>query len=797
MAVAYRSSTQHNTDTYSGGSITLTEPTGAASGDYLIAVAWQTEGDTSSDPLTMSSDWTRLHSNWAAQGTSSLFQQHIWYHERGGSAPASFVVTKNGGQCSVSGSVIAVSGAAAGQVPNVSAVTSDGDVTNVTCDFDTLDSDCLVVTAFGTNEGFGTGDFDSTATIAENLGIVESLYHGPMLTGYDDPAAATTTTYTFDGPDSSVYVGAALGLYGSAPDYAAGDNGYVVSMSTKTDGNYEGGSKTITPEEPAGAAEGDILVALVATSETSTGPTIPSGWTSLSSGAMGGDGHYNLCYIERGASAPALGFSRSGGGAGVHMYCVRGCRTFLMEHDVASGTTASLTTSAIDCSEGGAVLGFGAFSDGVTINQLLDCTTTDFVFGSNTHNNSGWGVAAQAHLVGTPSATQTVTFGRNASAGPNGIAALVWLPIATTNVTVEVHKTTGDYSTIQSAIDDCSVGISDGWYKVEIQDAAEYAEDVDINLGEITTPSATHYLWLTVAEGVRHSGVAGTGHARMKTDPSTSAIVMVYLDYTVVEWLDIELTGTGVSDECIRLIKHAGDRIDGVIIQNCILHTATAHGSQGDGIYIAYQGKAVDVTIANCIIYGFDRFGIHQQNETTTSGGSYHLFHNTVYSPGEVGEGVKISMDNNSVTTFTNNLVHNNLVFGDSGANCTVNGADNVYDFINNVANTDNLTGSTLIASANWVDTTQTSGSYVVVNETASGSEDMTLLDTAAGNYPVGNGTAVSGALARVNLAIDVAGNVRPTTGAVDIGAFQIPTPSAPALPGGKALRLIRSIAIR
>ena len=110
------------------------------------------------------------------------------------------------------------------------------------------------------------------------------------------------------------------------------------------------------------------------------------------------------------------------------------------------------------------------------------------------------------------------------------------------DTTVSVKKDgTGDYTTISSA--EAASNVSTGYYKIEIQDAGQYNESVNIS-GATGTESISNYVWLTVASAYRHSGVGATsGHARIY---DSSATVLTASDnFTRVEYLDIHNTSGG------------------------------------------------------------------------------------------------------------------------------------------------------------------------------------------------------------------------------------------------------------
>ena len=357
------------------------------------------------------------------------------------------------------------------------------------------------------------------------------------------------------------------------------------------------------------------------------------------------------------------------------------------------------------------------------------------------------------------------------------------------NVTKTVHKTTGDYSTVQSAVNDCSVYIQAGsWYKVEITDAADYNERVT-STGEVTTPTSSHYLWITAASGVKHSGVAGTGHARIVSNWSNGVYTPLTIgtDYTRVSDLEIDQQdGTqsgkgGVSVEA-----------DNVLIERCVIVCSGAQTGSAVGVWL--YNVAASVSIDNCVVHGFGRAGIYMSNWEGSVTQTVNVDHCSVFDCGDAGQGESKGIGNyKSVTASTQTLtMYNNAsagivngpAYGSDGPTSTgftVAGSHNLED------DTDELNAAT-DTTTNWVDastggittTTTTASAWIVTNITG-GSEDLDLVAaTGAGsNLAVTGGTDRQGSEAdsRADYSTDIAGNTRPTSN-VDVGAFQISTAS-------------------
>lgn len=82
----------------------------------------------------------------------------------------------------------------------------------------------------------------------------------------------------------------------------------VAYRSASKSTGASGGNLTAT--EPAGAANGDVLVALFAQDHTTATLNLPSGWTEIGRGTGGAPNFsYVVGWIARGASAPSLTFT--------------------------------------------------------------------------------------------------------------------------------------------------------------------------------------------------------------------------------------------------------------------------------------------------------------------------------------------------------------------------------------------------------------------------------------------------------------------------------------------------------
>jgi hypothetical protein len=107
-----------------------------------------------------------------------------------------------------------------------------------------------------------------------------------------------------------------------------------------------------------------------------------------------------------------------------------------------------------------------------------------------------------------------------------------------------------------------------------------------------STTNASSFMTITVAEGQRHSGVAGTG-ARIDAGGSSTDVIAIEDEYTVVEWLEIEDFNGASTDGVYVDDSPSGDN---ATLRYLIVHNFPA----GNGVY-AQAG--VSAVIRNTIVY--------------------------------------------------------------------------------------------------------------------------------------------------------------------------------------------------
>jgi len=323
---------------------------------------------------------------------------------------------------------------------------------------------------------------------------------------------------------------------------------------------------------------------------------------------------------------------------------------------------------------------------------------------------------------------------------------------------------------------------TDGIATISIEDNGEYNEKLNVT-GFTGTPSITAYLKFTVPSANRHSGVYGTGHARVK-NTSAGHVFTLSTEFTMVEYLQVEQASSGSSDEGFRV---TGNKC--LISRNII---RCANITQQDGIYPNLANGEVIYTDNNVFIEAY-RGGINQQTSTTST--VYSDF-NTLIECGvrqDSQSGCLINQSGSNNTTFVvNNTVGldsrtsggNSLAFRDN-ATATWSGDYNVSAG----GNASDDSAVTLFgATNNWgsighVDSAPASGSNVWTNDRTTSPYDVGIAGDNAYCVSV-NGTDRVGSEpdARQDFSIDIVGNARDGT-TPTIGAFEYVVAGAGAQP--------------
>ena len=359
-----------------------------------------------------------------------------------------------------------------------------------------------------------------------------------------------------------------------------------------------------------------------------------------------------------------------------------------------------------------------------------------------------------------------------------------------------------DHTTIASAVSWFQANHNfdtDGIGTISIEDSAEFNERIVVD-GIAGTPSTSAYLKITTALPNRHTGVAGTGHARVKDTVGDRAFD-IYTSFTMIEGLEIQSDTGGGSDEAIRIRPNVFD----VLITRNLLWTARTVLDQ-DGVYGG--NWAMSAYVDNCIIYGWHRAGINMQNYQGSATQNWYIDHVTVYNCG--GEqtvdsgGIKCGTRLVAQTIFAN--VYNTVSVEspeDFGTRTDGDGTNN-WAGTNNADSDGSLSDPEVSIATNAqqnlvaTDVSQISGSFAVFKNLTAGSEDLTLLDDAAGNLLFGTGVSRAGSEPdpRQDFTTDIAGNLRDLT-APNIGAFEFVAAASVQTPINPSITNLLSTSVR
>lgn len=274
---------------------------------------------------------------------------------------------------------------------------------------------------------------------------------------------------------------------------------------------------------------------------------------------------------------------------------------------------------------------------------------------------------------------------------------------------------------------------------------SEFVENVVISG---STSDAMHYRVLTVAEGERHTGLAGTG-ALVHPDTAGHGI-LVLEDFARVEWLEVTdwTTDSAGSFDGINI------KAEDVLIQYVIVHD-DGHGAvaNSDAGGIQLERDLGTATVRNSFVYNVARLGIGTHS---ASGTTMHIENCTAFgctladnNPGDYG----------CITSRgTNSVVHARNVIGLAAAGLvdfraqTGVGASFGGLSANNLSSDASAPGDASIADA--------LPATVITSELA-GSEDLHLLDLSPA---IGQGLSLSN-----DFEDDIDGELRGATW--DIGA--------------------------
>lgn len=362
--------------------------------------------------------------------------------------------------------------------------------------------------------------------------------------------------------------------------------------------------------------------------------------------------------------------------------------------------------------------------------------------------------------------------------------------MANTTVTV-IAAGGGDYTTIQAAID--AADITSGWWKIVISDNSTYTENLSIS-GSVGTPSATNYVWLTVAAANRHAGQFAGTHA--KIDAAAPGVLLDITEaYVRVEGLHFRRT-TGTSSAVTI-------NANNVVVSRCLFGDISPSTIGNHAIVISGSSGGVrSVSIDNCAIVGTRNTPIVVGNSSIYAV-TVNIDHCTVvrgrgggvastldalglYAQTDADGGITVNTYNTTFVGVTlSGLSDINLHYISGVAGIVLNGSNNLRKSAISTVGAgvvDNSTGWQ-VASSGIATVSKTSGAwYVVQIDADADTGDFMLLDDAAGNLAANTGIDRTGSEPdpRQDFSTDIAGLARQAS-SVDIGAYQYVVDAAPA----------------
>ncbi len=319
--------------------------------------------------------------------------------------------------------------------------------------------------------------------------------------------------------------------------------------------------------------------------------------------------------------------------------------------------------------------------------------------------------------------------------------------------------------------------------------AAIAASETDIEIvGEWASAETSHYTissttTIEATGDAKHPGYVGSSPTHWRAKPTSSGHTFTVNDDLTVTGLDVAILSSGASDECFRMAASGGT----LTLNKCLLHSSGT--TDQDGVYAGDIDCTVNVN--ECVIYNFERCGLHPQNYGNIAVSQTWNIRSSVIvdcgsgatsSNDDGGIGVRLR-NGDSVANINvyNSLVLNNGAYGDYRNS----GTSYLYGTVNwNIHQSFDSDGSIALRDTGAVDcqgnmnltddnTKSADGDWVIVYETASGSEDFRLQSNDHNEAQDYSSTA-TGAGMTISSTTDIVGTSRPQDTDYDCGAFEI-----------------------